>query len=140
MISNALRKRVRQTAKDRCGYCLSEQKYVMGSLEIDHIMPQARGGTDAESNLWLSCRMCNGFKGAQIIGHDPLTKRQIKLFNPRTQRWSRHFKWSADGTQMIGKTATGRATVIALQLNNYLAVMVRREWVGAGWFPPKNEG
>lgn len=138
MISTAVRKRVREQSKDRCGYCLSEQRYVMGRLEIDHIIPQARGGTDDESNLWLSCRMCNGFKGAQITGHDPISKRQVKLFNPRTQRWSRHFRWSADGTQVIGRTACGRATVIALQMNNYLAVMVRREWVGAGWFPPRN--
>lgn len=138
MISTALRKRIREQSKDRCGYCLSEQRYVMGRLEIDHILPQAHGGTDDETNLWLSCRMCNGFKGAQTTGHDPTSKRQVKLFNPRTQRWSRHFRWSADGTQMIGRTACGRATVIALQMNNYLAVMVRREWVSAGWHPPRS--
>jgi len=31
-------------------------------LEIDHMIPKARGGTDEEANLWLACRMCNSFK------------------------------------------------------------------------------
>jgi hypothetical protein len=80
--------------------------------------------------------MCNNFKGTQTHALDPLTGRRVRLFNPRTQRWSRHFHWSADGTQIIGRTATGRATVVALQLNNVIAVMVRRAWVSAGWHLP----
>jgi hypothetical protein len=59
------------------------------------------------------------------------------LFNPRLQRWTPHFTWSEDGTKVIGRTACGRATVGALRLNNAIAVMVRREWVAAGWHPPK---
>ena len=60
------------------------------------------------------------------------------VFIPRRQRWSRHFEWSEDGTRSIGRTACGRATVIALQLNHVMAVMVRREWVAAGWHPPED--
>jgi geranylgeranyl pyrophosphate synthase len=58
------------------------------------------------------------------------------LFNPRRQKWSRHFVWSEDGTLIIGKTACGRATVVALQLNNPIAVLVRQQWVAVGWHPP----
>ena len=61
----------------------------------------------------------------------------VALFNPRQQKWSQHFAWSEDGTKIIGLTACGRATVIALKLNNSLAVIVRRNWVKAGWHPPK---
>ena len=50
-------------------------------LEIEHIVPTARGGTDAENNLWLACRLCNGYKGTQIHGTDPMTGRRIRLFN-----------------------------------------------------------
>lgn len=60
----------------------------------------------------------------------------MKLFNPRQQTWSRHFSWSEDGTQILGRTACGRATVIALQLNNIVSVTVRQQWVLAGWHPP----
>jgi hypothetical protein len=108
-------------------------------LEIDHIVPQARGGADDENNLWLACRLCNSFKGAQTYGLDPLTGRRVRLFNPRQQRWTEHFAWNEDGTRIIGLTACGRATVLALQLNNVIAVMVRREWVAAGWHPPVDD-
>jgi hypothetical protein len=37
----------------------------------------------------------------------------------------------------MGRTTCGRATIIALQLNNMIAIMVRREWVAAGWHPPQ---
>jgi hypothetical protein len=37
---------------------------------------------------------------------------------------------------IVGKTPCGRATVLALQLNFWIAVQVRRQWVAAGWHPP----
>lgn len=135
-ISRALRAKVRAEAGDRCGYCLSPQQYVLGPLEIEHIIPQAAGGTDAEENLWLACRLCNNYKSAQTRATDPLTGRRVALFNPRRQQWSRHFAWSVDGTRIIGRTAAGRSTVVAVQLNNVIAVMVRRQWVSVGWHPP----
>jgi hypothetical protein len=62
----------------------------------------------------------------------------ILLFNPRHQIWVDHFQWSDDGTQVIGKTAVGRATVVALQLNNPVMLTTRRMWVQVGWHPPKD--
>lgn len=136
-IPRALRDRIRQQAGDRCGYCLSAQKYVFGSLEVEHIIPRALGGTDDESNLWLACRMCNNYKAARIHHLDPISGHEVRLFNPRADAWNEHFMWSVDSTQIIGQTACGRATVLALQLNNGIAVAVRQQWVSAGWHPPK---
>ena len=138
-IPEEIRARVRAQADDRCGYCHSPQKYVLGPLEIDHIIPQARGGTDDEENLWLACRLCNGYKSIQTHGFDPVTGREVRLFNPRRQRWAEHFTWGEDSTRVVGLTDCGRATVLALQLNNIIAVMVRREWVSAGWHPPEKD-
>jgi hypothetical protein len=135
-VSEVVRAQIRERAQDRCGYCQSPQQYVLGLLELDHIIPIAKGGTDAEDNLWLACRLCNGFKGTQTHARDPGTSRWVRLFNPRRQGWVRHFRWSDDGTRIIGRTVCGRATVVALQLNHVIAVMVRREWVAAGWHPP----
>ena len=132
-----VRKRVRYAAGDRCGYCLSPQQLVLGRLEIDHILPSAKGGGDNEDNLWLACSLCNNYKGVQVEGIDSLTNERVILFDPRWQRWSDHFHWIDDETQIEGLTPCGRATVIALQLNNVLAVSVRRAWVQAGWHPPK---
>jgi 5-methylcytosine-specific restriction endonuclease McrA len=72
-VPNELRERIRMQAGDRCGYCLSAQRYVFAPLEIDHLLPTARAGTDDEENLWLACRMCNGFKSDHTHGHDPIT-------------------------------------------------------------------
>jgi hypothetical protein len=87
--------------------------------------------------LWLACRPCNEFKGAQIHAKDPETDETAPLFNPRTQDWHTHFAWGDDKTHIIGLTPTGRATIIALQLNRSLLVKARRRWVMAGWHPPQ---
>lgn len=136
-IPHSLRQRIRESARDRCGYCLSSQRYVMAKLEIEHIIPRVFGGTDDESNLWLSCGLCNRYKGSQTTGIDPNGGTRVPLFNPRTQTWSEHFRWNLEGTLILGLTPVGRATIEALRLNNELAVEVRRNWVLAGWHPPE---
>ena len=84
-IPDDVRARVRAQAGDRCGYCRSPQRYVLGVLEIEHIIPTARGGSDDEENLWLACRLCNGYKGTQTHGRDPVTGQWVRLFNPLQQ-------------------------------------------------------
>ena len=44
--------------------------------------------------------------------------------------------WEQAGIHLIGLTATGRATVVALDMNNPLILFARRRWVNAGWHPP----
>ncbi len=41
------------------------------------------------------------------------------------------------GDLIIGLTPIGRATIFALQMNNLVAVTVRRNWIAAGWHPPQ---
>jgi 5-methylcytosine-specific restriction endonuclease McrA len=90
-ISEALRRKIRGEAEQRCGYCLSRQDLVLGVLEIEHIVPLARGGTNEETNLWLSCSLCNRYKATQIDAIDPLTSATVSLFNPRKDEWHGHF-------------------------------------------------
>jgi hypothetical protein len=136
-VSTKLRQKIAEQAKNRCGYCLGEQRYIFAPLEIDHLLPTAKGGTDDEENLWLACPLYNAYKGTQTHGVDPITKRKVSLFNTRKQGWKRHFK-IVNGVKIEGKTAIGRATVIALQMNNRLAITVRQNWLIAGWYPPKD--
>ncbi|MGD1864495.1 MAG: HNH endonuclease [Phormidesmis sp.] len=138
-ISAELRDRIRQQAGNRCGYCLSLQKYVWGTLEIEHIIPKAAGGSSDEKNLWMACRPCNSHKADRTHGTDPLTDKIIALYHPRQQKWSEHFSWSNEGTHIIGTTPCGRVTVEVLQLNNPFAITVRRSWVSVGWHPPETE-
>jgi hypothetical protein len=136
-ISEAVRARVRQRADNRCEYCLSPQALVMGRLQIDHVLPLAKGGSNAEDNLCLACELCNQYKWTKTEASDPQTGETVPLFNPRNQAWHEHFVWSEDGVEVFGKSDCGRATIVALRLNNPLAKAVRRNWVKAGWHPPR---
>lgn len=132
-------RRVRTAARNRCGYCLSPQHLVMARLEIEHIIPISKGGSNDESNLWLACPLCNGYKSDKTTAVDPETGEVVKLFNPRTQDWFEHFQWTEDGLRVVGRTPTGRATVAALHLSDDPdALVVRSYWVLAGWHPPED--
>lgn len=71
-----------------------------------------------------------------VIGQPMTVEHLVPLFNPRTQVWHNHFVWSDDKTHIIGITRQGRATVVALKLNNQDIVAARSLWVQAGWHPP----
>ena len=118
VLSDAIRRAVRQRAGNRCEYCLSHQDYVMGQLQIDHIQPLAKGGANAIENLCLACELCNQYKWARTDGVDPQTRQRVALFHPRRNTWNDHFAWSADGSEILGITPCGRATVSVLKLNN----------------------
>src|SRR5579864_5865446 len=133
----AIERSVRLVARNRCGYCLTPQYLSPAILQVEHIIPRCEGGTNDEGNLWLSCSRCNSFKGDRVSAIDPVTGMIVSLFNPRTQNWFEHFRWSEDGIRVIGHTPIGRATVAVLHLDDDpIALVVRGYWVMAGWHPP----
>ena len=137
-IPRALRDRVAAQAGHRCGYCRTYSFLVGTIFEIDHIIPESFGGKTEEENLWLACPACNGHKSNRIAAVDPTTGEIVRLFDPRHQRWSEHFAWSASGDEIVGLTQTGRATVEALHLNRPVLVYARWRWVGWGCHPPED--
>lgn len=132
-ISAEVRDRVRQQVGNRCGYCLSPQRLVLGRLEIEHIIPSGAGGSDRESNLWLACSLCNFKKGPNLSGRDPVSANVVPLFHPRLQRWGRHFR--RVGATLVGRTQTGRATVAVLDINEPIRVRLRQALVDQGESP-----
>lgn len=134
-IPNALRRLVAERARGLCEYCQTAQIVVI-SMEIDHIVPVTVGGATTAENLCLTCNQCNLFKLAYETGFDLETKEEVALFNPRIQQWSEHFQWDKSGTQLIGLTPTGRATINRLRINQPDALQARQLWVKAGWHPP----
>ena len=46
-----------------CQYCSAKDT----PLEVEHIVPKSKGGSDRVSNLTLSCRKCNERKGNKLI-------------------------------------------------------------------------
>lgn len=137
-VTRSTRRKVFIAARYRCGYCLTAQAISGAQLHIEHIIPQASGGTSDESNLWVACAWCNSFKGVQTHAIDPESGKETPLFNPRLEQWSAHFCWSDNGIYILGITAVGRATVSALQLNHEYILPARRHWVSAGWHPPED--
>ena len=106
-------------------------------LEIEHIYPQALGGESIEENLWLACRECNAHKAAKTKATDRLTGKLVAIFDPRKQNWEEHFEFGQDFSEIIGKTACGRATVECLQMNNIYQTTARLAWTETNKFPPK---
>ena len=133
-ISEQVKTRIRAQAQNRCGYCRSLQMYVLGILEIDHIIPKAVGGNDDEENLWLACSLCNNYKGTQTDALDAVTQTRVRLFNPRTQHWADHFNWN--GGTLQGRTAIGRTTICVLRINEPLRIRHRLLLIELGVFPP----
>ena len=101
-IPPAVRERVATEARHRCGYCQTQQAVVGMPLHIDHIIPEAAGGSSEIGNLWLACPLCNNYKGTQTHATDPASGERVSLFNPRTQDWHVHFRWTDDGTEIVG--------------------------------------
>jgi hypothetical protein len=115
-VPTTLRARVLQAADYRCGYCQAQQAYLYEPLQVEHVWPRARGGTSDEANLWAACALCNRYKGDRTHGRDPVTGRRVRLFHPRRQRWARHFAWSANGTEILGRTVCGSGRLGAAAL------------------------
>jgi 5-methylcytosine-specific restriction endonuclease McrA len=120
-----------------CAYCHTTEANTGQPMTVDHIIPEAQGGSTTFGNLCFACRRCNEYKGSATTAQDPLTGETVSLYNPRAQSWSEHFVWNAAGTHIMGLTAIGRATVIALKMNNEVIVDARRRWVSVGWHPPE---
>jgi hypothetical protein len=131
-----LREQVLIQAGGCCAYCHSLEELMGVTFEVEHIIPESADGTTSQDNLCLSCPTCNRHKGARLIAQDPISGDDVSLFHPLKQNWDEHFSWSNDGTQIIGLTPTGRATVEALRINRPVIVQLRRYWVALDLHPP----
>lgn len=112
VIPKALYETVRQRAQSRCKYCHYPELLSSALLSIDYIQLQS------SVNLALACRRCNERCYNFTLGIDPESNLEVPQFNPRQQKWSDRFMWSADGLRIIGRASTGRATCSHLNLND----------------------
>ncbi|HWB20123.1 MAG TPA: HNH endonuclease signature motif containing protein [Phycisphaerales bacterium] len=93
-MDKALEQEVRIRSQGRCEYChfpeaMSELRHV-----IDHIIARQHRGQTVSANLCVCCGRCNRYKGPNISGIDPQTGSLVRLFNPRSDEWSDHFRWN----------------------------------------------
>ena len=126
----ATRDLVRQRAKNHCEYCLLSQDYSELTHHIEHIIAKQHGGSDEADNLALACHRCNLRKGPNLTGIDPENAEIVVLFHPRRDEWTSHFRFR--GPYIEGITATGRATVRLLMLNDARRLELRAELIARG--------
>lgn len=134
-MKRSMRAFVRSRASRRCEYCqLHELDLPLFSFHIEHILPKKHGGIDDPKQLAWSCHYCNLARSCNLSGRDSMTGRIVVLFNPRRQRWHRHFEWV--GPVLSGLTPCGRATIAVLNINVPHRVDLRAFLIEAGLFPP----
>jgi hypothetical protein len=132
-IPAALRARTRIRAGRRCEYCLLHEDDAWESHEPAHIIARKHRGLTEESNLAWTCFVCNRHKGSDIASIDEETQEVSRLFHPRRDTWSRHFR--LDGGRISPRTKVGRVTVFLLQLNRPDRVQVREILYHKGLYP-----
>lgn len=130
-----LRRMVERRARGQCEYCQSPAKYATQTFSLEHIQPRSQGGETSLDNLAFACQGCNNHKYNKTNAVDPISHQLADLFHPRQQHWSEHFTWDERFEQIIGLTATGRATVNTLRLNRQELINLRRLLYAAGEHP-----
>ena len=133
-MSPRARRLVRDRADRRCEYCrFHEDDLPLWPFHLDHVIAGQHAGSDQPENLAWACQRCNLFKGTNLSAIDPDSAQVVRLFNPRKDRWGRHF--SVENSRVAGLTSTGRATVWLLQMNSAQRVQLRVELAALdrGW-------
>lgn len=118
----------------KCAYCGAENV----PLEIDHIHPRSKGGSDRVSNLTLACSPCNQRKGNQdvqaFLAKDPqrLTRIEAVCKAPlkdaaavNSTRWTLWERLKATGLDM--EVGTGGRTKYNRVLQNH----PKTHWIDA---------
>ena len=136
-VSDSIRWQVVERAGNRCEYCGLSQEGQEAVFHVHHIFPVSLGGVTELDNLALACVSCSLRKAARVQVPDPASGEQVAIFHPRNDRWNLHFRWQQ--AEVVGITATGRATVAALAMNRPITVSIRREESLRGRHPPPGQ-
>ncbi|GJL64432.1 MAG: hypothetical protein NPIRA04_30860 [Nitrospirales bacterium] len=87
----------------KCVYCSAKGR----PLEIEHIIPRSRGGTDRVSNLTVACRSCNQAKGNRDV------RDFLKSQRKRLMRILSHAKSSLKDAAAVNSTRWALFNVLA---------------------------
>ena len=141
LIPHELREAVFERAGGLCEYCHIPQATQVATFPIDHVIPVSSGGRTELVNLALACPRCNAAKWLHTVASDPESGQLTRLFDPRRDRWSALFQWSAtDPTWLEARSPTARATVELLDLNSQHRRQVRHWLIVLGLHPPALQG
>lgn len=135
-IPKSIKITLKAVANNRCEYCKSPKAFSTELFTNDHIIPLSKNGTNDMENLAYSCSGCNTFKHDKVEAYHSSLDKIFPLFNPRRQKWSEHFSWNNDFTQIIPLTPIGQVTIEQLKLNREQLQNLRRVLVIVSKHPP----
>lgn len=130
LVDVALRRLVGARASGRCEYCQLPLEFDDSPASVDHIIALKHNGPTTAENLAFACFHCNNFKGDNIAGIDPADSSLTRLFNPRVDRWSDHFRF--DRGKITPMTAIGRTTLYVVNMNATVRVIGRQLLMATG--------
>ena len=112
----------------KCAYCGAENI----PLQVEHIVPKARGGSNRVSNLTIACEKCNQRKGnqtAEEFGHpevQALAKKPLKdAATVNATRWELYRRIEAKGLPV--EVGTGGRT----KYNRSIRELPKTHWLDA---------
>jgi 5-methylcytosine-specific restriction endonuclease McrA len=102
-------------------------------LTLDQIVAVKHEGPTVMSNLASACLRCNAHKGTDLttLLHGEL----VRLFHPRLQTWTDHFRVHRESGRIRGQTLIGTATARLLLVNGGDRAAIRRELVRLNLLP-----
>ena len=74
------------------------------------------------------------WKAPKVLAVDPETGDRVSLFHPIREAWAEHFRFKS--YEIEGLTASGRATIGALDMNRTRRQLIRKAEEAFGLFPP----
>ncbi len=112
----------------KCAYCGAKDT----PLEIEHIMPKSKGGSNRVSNLTLACHSCNQKKGSQTAKEFGFPELQAKAKQPlkdaaavNSVRWATFNMFKATGLPV--EVGTGGRT----KFNRISQGHPKQHWIDA---------
>ncbi len=136
MIDAALRKFVRERARNRCEYCcIHQDQDPFFTFPIDHIIARQHGGRTEPDNLCLSCYRCNSHKGPNIASIDSDTEEMVPLFTP-AKKLARTFRVERQPPSVVRRWSCDRC---AAAINHPDYILLRESLMVEGTFPPNTQ-
>lgn len=129
-ISKAMRFEVYKRDKFACQYCGSKAPDV--TLNVDHVVPVAKGGTTHLMNLVTSCHACNNGKRDRLLEDDSavtVARHQAELIEERRQQVELMAQWQVQLARLEPETeAVDRAytKITGRELTEYGLKIMRK--------------
>ena len=131
-ISPDVRREVAARAEFLCEYCLIAEEDTFFGCEVEHIISRKHGGSSELSNLAYACAFCNRYKGSDV-GSVSEAGEFSRFFNPRSDRWSEHFRLNANVIHPL--SVIGDVTARIFRFNHPEQLLERAGLISVGRYP-----